>query len=831
MHRIAALLLVTVALAAPETNAQDWFETGQAADLTASGFGLNDTGGSLLLNHPACVATDGQRLAVCDRFNNRVLIWNTLPDGNTAPDLVLGQPDFTANASGEGLGNMGFPGSAALLADGRVVVADTDNNRLLFWTTRPSVSGQPADFAIALNQLAAATGPDFGWPWGVWTDGTKLAASATLGGRLLIWNSFPTSTNEEPDLAIRVDGVLGTPRTITSNGEFLMVGEHNNPQFPGQKGNHVWSTWPTSDTQAPDFYLQNSRDPNYAWFQGVVLPDGRLMALAREIQIWDGLPTGPNHLPQLFVNGPVQPGDSPDLVVAGERVYVAGYGNGLVYGYRSIPEAENTQPDFVIGADQINADPYAEHQLISNPVPATNGREFVATSDLDRKLYLWSSLPVRDAQKADVVIQLQEQPWDNALVGNAFATANDRSVYLWDTLPFDGRGPDHTLEQIGSVQLSRPRGVAMDETYFYVGDSDRDMIWVWEGIPTGPNPADPVAAIPYDNPNRIHSDGTTLTVARIEPPRVSFFDVATLTTNPSPVKEIVGGPPQPGVVPLNLPQSAITVDGKVFLANTSFNQVVVWESLDDVPSSDNAVVLGQLSLEGRKPRKGPDGLMWPGALAFDGASLWVGEFKFSNGLIRFTAGDPINQPPQIFGVVDTTATTGHAFQRIIRAWDPEGGTASLDVLKLPDWLTSEPASIDGVTAIRLTGTPTVAGDDSVRVASEDPLGARTEAGFLIRVAANIAVETSEAPHFFRLSSPFPNPFGTASELTLDLDAPAAVAVRLYDMTGRLRARLVDRVLPGGSHPVVVPGGGLASGVYLLEVQVGDRRATRTLVRQ
>ncbi|KKL28011.1 hypothetical protein LCGC14_2379410, partial [marine sediment metagenome] len=36
----------------------------------------------------------GTRLFLADRNNNRILIWNELPTGNTAPDLVLGQEDF-----------------------------------------------------------------------------------------------------------------------------------------------------------------------------------------------------------------------------------------------------------------------------------------------------------------------------------------------------------------------------------------------------------------------------------------------------------------------------------------------------------------------------------------------------------------------------------------------------------------------------------------------------------------------------------------------------------------------------------------------------------------
>jgi hypothetical protein len=43
----------------------------------------------------------------------------------------------------------------------------------------------------------------FGWPWGVWTDGKKLAVVATHGSAVLTWNAFPARDNQPPDLVLR----------------------------------------------------------------------------------------------------------------------------------------------------------------------------------------------------------------------------------------------------------------------------------------------------------------------------------------------------------------------------------------------------------------------------------------------------------------------------------------------------------------------------------------------------------------------------------------------------------------------------------------------------
>jgi hypothetical protein len=85
-----------------------WFVTGQEADIMLSGIDFNDTGGPLLFNHPKGIASDGRRLLVSDTYNNRVLIWRSLPLGNEEPDLVLGQENFITNNPGDDMGGAGL---------------------------------------------------------------------------------------------------------------------------------------------------------------------------------------------------------------------------------------------------------------------------------------------------------------------------------------------------------------------------------------------------------------------------------------------------------------------------------------------------------------------------------------------------------------------------------------------------------------------------------------------------------------------------------------------------------------------------------------------------
>ena len=73
------------------SNGNTGFGLNESGDILLSGYGFNNSGGSTKLNHPVSISANAGKMAVTDRFNNRVLIWNSIPTSNTAPDLVLGQ--------------------------------------------------------------------------------------------------------------------------------------------------------------------------------------------------------------------------------------------------------------------------------------------------------------------------------------------------------------------------------------------------------------------------------------------------------------------------------------------------------------------------------------------------------------------------------------------------------------------------------------------------------------------------------------------------------------------------------------------------------------------
>jgi hypothetical protein len=80
-----------------------------------------------------------ERLAVADTANNRILLWDGMPrDGRTA-DHVLGQPNFASNGENRWTSvqrdTLCWPYGISLRGD-RLAVADSGNNRVVVWRCR-----------------------------------------------------------------------------------------------------------------------------------------------------------------------------------------------------------------------------------------------------------------------------------------------------------------------------------------------------------------------------------------------------------------------------------------------------------------------------------------------------------------------------------------------------------------------------------------------------------------------------------------------------------------------------------------------------------------------
>lgn len=628
-----------------------WFKTGQNADIVLSAIGFNKTGGSLLFNHQGGIATDGHHLLVADRNNNRVLIWNSLPQANTKPDLVLGQKNFTTNNSGADLDNLNWPVSVA--TDGvHVLVTDTYNNRILIWNSFPTKDGQPAD--LVLND-AGNNSPNLkrhlAWPWAVWTNGQKLIVTSTSSSLVLIWNSLPTQNDQAADIILNAGGDFGTPRSIASDGTNLMIGDHNAKPNNNNPGNFFWKTFPTKDDQPYDFFIGGSNQQNAkmgeVFWGGVFTKAGKFMTIGEGLYIWNKFPQSASDLPNTIVgatgpnnsgngvssNSPYQfdAGDGSDLALSKNTLYISTCNGNKIVVYKNIPTTPTTKPDFAIGAPDINTNTLETNFIMSNPVPATDGKSLFVSSDFDKKLYVYKNLPDQSNAHPDYVYPYGG--WDNALYGNTFAEADTGSVYIWKTLPTSGKPPDVILSnQIGKIQLQEVKGVAIDNRYFYLSDATANKIYVFEGTPTADS--SPKYTLTADQPFRLSSDGHYLVVSTTlsnATGHVLIYKVDQLSDNAQPwiLNE--------NQVPTNLPQSAVISHGSLFIADTGYSRVLIWKKITDaLAGAKPDLILGKDNLNDIIPELGQNKTFWPANIAFDGSFLWVGEFKFSERLLRFS---------------------------------------------------------------------------------------------------------------------------------------------------------------------------------------------------
>lgn len=624
-----------------------WFKTGQEADILLSGVDFNNAGGPLLFNHPGNVATDGKRLLLADRNNNRILVWNKLPERNEKPDLVLGQKDFHSNNPGSELDQLNWP--VALATDGtHLLVADTNNDRILIWNSFPTQNGQRADLYLDT---------DIVWPWAVWTNGNKVIITSTGSSAVLIWNEFPTQNNQKPTIVLDLQGDFGTPRSIGSDGEHLIIGDHN--AKGGSQGNFFWKSFPSQNNQKYDFFIPSVSQPPAApsngpspirhgeVFWGITFtPEGKIYLLSgnNQMAVWNEFPKDENDPPDLLIGEARENqtgyqffgGDGSGTAIAGQKIYISLANSNKIVGFNALPTQSEQKPDFAIGSPDIETNTLEEEFIMSNPVPASNGESLFISSDFDRKLYIYNQLPDESGAKPDLVYLLPEGPWDNELHNNTLALAGKSTVYIWKKLPTEIKKPDIIINgKIGNLTLSEIKGVAFDDKYFYLSDEQNDKIYVFEGQLL--QDSNPKFTLSIQKPGRLSSDGNYLVVTATSAEAggdIYIYKVNELKEDakPASIKKAIG---------FNLPQYATVSEKKLFIGDTGFSRVLIWKNIEDALSgSPPDTLLGFTQLEARpeesKPQIGKDKLFWPAAPSYDGKYLWLGEFKFSERILRFS---------------------------------------------------------------------------------------------------------------------------------------------------------------------------------------------------
>jgi len=164
------------------------------------------------LNNPLGLLIDDQdNLYVADSRNHRVLFFaGPVPETDTTPDRVYGQPDFDSTVANQGgpitAGTLNFPAGLAMDAAGNLYVADTFNHRVLVYlaggdgdTTADYVFGQGDNFITGIPNYGGVTADSLQYPFALAVDGAGTLYVADTGNHRILRYSQPFTSDRTAD--------------------------------------------------------------------------------------------------------------------------------------------------------------------------------------------------------------------------------------------------------------------------------------------------------------------------------------------------------------------------------------------------------------------------------------------------------------------------------------------------------------------------------------------------------------------------------------------------------------------------------------------------------
>ena len=179
--------------AADQVLGQTTFTAFVQPDLTQT----NGVATSFNMQTPVSVTTDGTRLFVTDLAENRIMVWNSIPTTNGAPcDYVIGQPNFADAAT-----NNSFTVNTTAV--------DADNNPTDVTPVLCQSNG--ADTVTGTKLYPTRCASTLSFPRFAYSDGKRLFVADGGNDRVLIFNTFPTSSGAAADI------IIGQPDQYSDN--------------------------------------------------------------------------------------------------------------------------------------------------------------------------------------------------------------------------------------------------------------------------------------------------------------------------------------------------------------------------------------------------------------------------------------------------------------------------------------------------------------------------------------------------------------------------------------------------------------------------------------
>ncbi len=196
--------------------------------------------------------------------------------------------------------------------------------------------------------------------------------------------------------------------------------------------------------------------------------------------------------------------DAPNSVfVRGNRLFVADAGNSRALLWKSIPTSNGSTADLTIGGGNV----CGESSMKTPGGIATDGRHLVVSDSGNQRVLVYNSIPTTYPAIPDLVLGQSsltdctssatfsnpQGVWTN---GTWLAVADPAkiSINVWKTFPTATNQPaDFTLSQnisvntaswTGLLSLVAPTGIASNGIQFFVSDSLKNAVFVWDLLPT-----------------------------------------------------------------------------------------------------------------------------------------------------------------------------------------------------------------------------------------------------------------------------------------------------------------------------------------------------------
>jgi len=386
---------------------------------------LGAAGGVAYVNNTLFVV-DSNRVQASPVLN-RVLIYNNIHNFVTAPEaeipqgvrcpvcggtanVVLGQPDFVTSPVA-----LTFPlppptasslrTPTAVASDGvHLVIADTDNNRVLIWNSIPTTNNQPADVVVGQVDFVTVKSlvldnKSFRGPQGVWLQGGRMFVADTQNHRIMVWNSIPTTNGQAADYVLGEPNFntapsaqtvsitpaannLFYPVSVTSDGTRLFVTDLGNNRVL------IWNSIPTQTQQPADLVVGQ---PDM--ISSTANNNSKLCASTGTDST--GAATYPTECAATV--------DTPRFALSdGTRLYVADGGNDRILVFDSIPAANGQRADEILGqndeftnsvSDALtsnNTFRSASNSVRSPMSLATDGLNLYVTDPFDRRVVVFT---------------------------------------------------------------------------------------------------------------------------------------------------------------------------------------------------------------------------------------------------------------------------------------------------------------------------------------------------------------------------------------------------------------------------------------------------------